>query len=73
MVGNVLVMPEDLRPEDGVDPAADTQTFQAFVDRREADEREAAATRRAATGRVALFALVALVVFLAVVWLAFAR
>ena len=66
-------MPENSRPEDGVDPAADTQTFQAFVDRREADEREAAATRRAATARVALLALVALVVLLAVAWLAFAH
>ena len=60
-------------PEDDVDPAADTQTFQAFVDRREADEREATASRRAATGRVALPALVALVVLLAGFWLAFAH
>ncbi|HEX2893698.1 MAG TPA: hypothetical protein VHO29_06815 [Marmoricola sp.] len=66
-------MPEDLTPEDDVDPAADTQTFQAFVDRREADEREAAAAQRASTGRVVLAVLVALLVLAGLVWLILGR
>lgn len=66
-------MPEDLTPEDDTDPAADTQTFQAFVDRREADEREAAAAQRASTGRVVLAVLVALLVVAGLVWLILGR
>lgn len=66
-------MPEDMTPEYDVDPAADTQTFQAFVDRREADEREAAGTRRAASRTALVAALVALAIIIALVWLALAR
>jgi hypothetical protein len=61
-------MPEDMTPEYDVDPAADTQTFQAFVERREADEREATTVQRASTRRAALLALTALVILVAL-WL----
>jgi len=57
--------------EDDLDPAANTQMFQAFVDRRELDEQEAK-TRRG-SGWKALAALVALVVAAAIVWFALAR
>jgi len=57
--------------EDDLDPAANTQMFQAFVDRREVDEQEAK-TRRG-SGWKALAVLVALVIAAAIVWLVLAR
>lgn len=70
-LASLVGMPEDFKPED--DPAANTQMFQAFVDRREADEREA--KMRPPTNRrpAWLAAAVGLVLFVALVWLALGR
>lgn len=58
--------------EDDLDPAANTQMFQAFVDRRELDEQEAK-TGRGSGWKWALAALVALVIAAAIVWLVLSR
>jgi len=68
-------MPEE--PDD-LDPAANTQMFQAFVDRREADEQQAKKRREPrASGsrsiRAALAVLVALVIMLALAWVVLGR
>jgi hypothetical protein len=54
--------------EEDLDPAADTQMFQAFVDRRELDEQEATTSGGRLT-TVVIAAAVALVVVLVLVWL----
>jgi hypothetical protein len=65
-------MPEN---EEELDPAASTQMFQAFVDRREFDEQEAKMRRpesRSAESRLmrsTLAAAAVLVIVLAIVWL----
>lgn len=58
--------------EDDLDPAANTQMFQAFVDRRELDEQEAK-TERSSGWKWAAAALVALVIAAAIVWLVLSR
>lgn len=54
-------LPRMAKHEEDLDPAADTQMFQAFVDRRELDEQEATASggRRTSVVIAALVALVA--------------
>ena len=59
--------------EDDLDPAANTQMFQAFVDRRELDEQEAKTGRGSGWRWAALAALVALVIAAAIVWLVLSR
>lgn len=65
--------------EDDLDPAADTQMFQAFVDRRELDEQEAKSWGRgspASEGRrtwVLLLVAAALVIVLGLAWFVVGR
>ena len=62
-------LPRMAKHEEDLDPAADTQMFQAFVDRRELDEHEATAFGGRRTAVVLGAAVVALVTVLALVWL----
>ena len=59
--------------EEDLDPAANTQMFQAFVDRRELDEEQARTRRGAGLGWAALAAAVVLVIALVVAWLVLGR
>lgn len=63
-------MPENdpaQRPANDLDPGANTQVFQAFVDRRESEESAAPRTR----APLVAAALVGLVILAVVAWLVF--
>lgn len=55
----------DPRPENDLDPGANTQMFQAFVDRNESEETEAPKSRAALVAAV----LVGLVIVAVLAWL----
>ena len=59
--------------EEDLDPAANTQMVQAFVDRRELDEEQARTRRGSGWRWAALAAAVVLVIALVVAWLVLGR